>query len=296
MSKTRNVVLGLGIGAVVLVGGGVLGMVATGSFVTINPGEVGVVYDLRNGTLDDTLQQGFHIISPLQNVNKFNVSQEQLMLTSDKPSDVDEDDFENHHIDGVAKGGGAIKVNFQVQYKFDEERVPEIYQKFKGKTGEYIVEHYMSNKIISSTKAIIANYSVEELYPVTDKINEELKKQLDDELNSAYGIRIVEANIVKTTPTKEVMKKIDAKVQAKQEKEKAELDMATAEAQANTNKVKAEGEAAVAIEKAKGQAEANRVVSQSITKELIEMKNAEARLKHGWVEVQGADSVVVKGK
>ena len=218
------------------------------------------------------------------------------MLTSDKPSDVDEDDFENHHIDGVAKGGGAIKVNLQVQYKFDEERVPEIYQKFKGKTGEYIVEHYMSNKIISSTKAIIANYSVEELYPVTDKINEELKKQLDDELNSAYGIRIVEANIVKTTPTKEVMKKIDAKVQAKQEKEKAELDMATAEAQANTNKVKAEGEAAVAIEKAKGQAEANRVVSQSITKELIEMKNAEARLKHGWVEVQGADSVVVKGK
>ena len=54
MSKTKSVALGLGIGAVVLVGGGALGMVATGSFVTINPGEVGVVYDLRNGTLDDT--------------------------------------------------------------------------------------------------------------------------------------------------------------------------------------------------------------------------------------------------
>lgn len=64
--------------------------------------------------------------------------------------------------------------------------------------------------------------------------------------------------------------------------------------QEETDKVKAESAAAVAIEKAKGQAESNRLVSESLTPELIQMKEAEARLKHGWVTVQGADAVVTE--
>lgn len=284
-----------------IITGGVMGMICTitllaflftGSFVRIDAGEVGVVYSVNGGVKDQTLQQGFHIISPFENVNLFNVSQEQLLLTSDKPSDVSEEDFEDHHIDGVAKGGGAIKINLQIGYRFDETKVVQLFQQFKGKSGEYIVEHYLSNKIIATTKEVVSQYGVEELYPVTPELNDKLREALNKELNETYGISIVEANIVKTTPSEEVMKKIDSKVQAQQEKEKAELDKATAEAQAETNKVKAEGEANVKIEQARGQAESNRLVSESITEELIRMKEAEARLQHGWVTVQGADAVV----
>ena len=88
--------------------------------------------------------------------------------------------------------------------------------------------------------------------------------------------------------------KVQAKEQAKQDAEKAELDKQTAIAQAETDKVKVESAAAVAIEKTKGQAESNRLVSESLTPELIQMKEAEARLKHGWVTVQGADAVVTE--
>ena len=44
------------------------------------------------------------------------------------------------------------------------------------------------------------------------------------------------------------------------------------------------------------EAEANRVISASITPELIQMKEAEARMEHGWVTVQGAGSVVSASK
>lgn len=264
----------------------------TGSLVRIGAGEVGVVYSINGGVKDNVLNQGFHVISPMENVNTFNVSQEQLLLTSDKPSGVDEGDFEDHHIEGVAKGGGAVQINLQIGYQFDETKVVKLFNQFKGKSGEYIVEHYLSNKIIATTKEIVSQYSVEELYPVTPEINEQLKKALNEELNDAYGITIVESNIVKTTPSKEVMEKIDSKVQAQQEKEKAELDMATAKAQADTNKVKAEGEANVKVAEAKGLAEANRLVSESITEELIKMKEAEARLVHGWITTQGASAIV----
>lgn len=43
---------------------------------------------------------------------------------------------------------------------------------------------------------------------------------------------------------------------------------------------------------AQAEAEANRVIAESITPELIEMKEAEARMAHGWVTVQGADTVI----
>lgn len=45
---------------------------------------------------------------------------------------------------------------------------------------------------------------------------------------------------------------------------------------------------------AQAEADANKIVSESITPELIQMKEAEARLKHGWVTVQGADTVVTQ--
>lgn len=45
---------------------------------------------------------------------------------------------------------------------------------------------------------------------------------------------------------------------------------------------------------AEAEAEANEKLAASITPELIAMKEAEARLKHGWVTVQGANNVVTK--
>ena len=59
--------------------------------------------------------------------------------------------------------------------------------------------------------------------------------------------------------------------------------IAQAQARAESKKVEAQAEA-----------ESNRIVSESITPELIQMKEAEARLKHGWVTVNGADTVVTK--
>ena len=46
----------------------------------------------------------------------------------------------------------------------------------------------------------------------------------------------------------------------------------------------------------KQEAKANNKLSASITDELIKMKEAEARLKHGWVTVQGSDTVVTDAK
>ena len=53
-------------------------------------------------------------------------------------------------------------------------------------------------------------------------------------------------------------------------------------------------DAQIEITKAQAEAEANRLKSASITDELIRMKEAEAHMQHGFVTVQGANTVVAE--
>ena len=61
---------------------------------------------------------------------------------------------------------------------------------------------------------------------------------------------------------------------------------------ADTKKVQAQAEADAGLIKAEGEAKANKAKSDSITDNLIRMKEAEAREKHGWVTVNGAGGVI----
>lgn len=67
-------------------------------------------------------------------------------------------------------------------------------------------------------------------------------------------------------------------------------------AQAEVAKTKAQAEADVKVIEAQAEAESNRIIAESITPELIQMMEAQARQEHGWVTVQGADAVVVQDK
>ena len=49
----------------------------------------------------------------------------------------------------------------------------------------------------------------------------------------------------------------------------------------------------IKVKEAEAEAKANELKSKSITDKLIRMKEAEARLKHGWVTVQSKDAAVV---
>lgn len=114
------------------------------------------------------------------------------------------------------------------------------------------------------------------------------------QLFGGYGVKFIQISrglIIDVQLDDELQAKVQAKEQAKQDAEKAQLDKETAIAQGEAAKAKAEADKAVTITNAQAEAEANRIISESITDELIKMTEAEARKKHGWVTVQGADIV-----
>lgn len=284
MSKS---LIAAGIIAVGIVGGAYTVM----SLEHVGQGEVGVVYTMKDGVQEETLSPGFHFVGPTAKVKNYPVAQQQLVL-SNNPADYNEDEHADWHVDAPADGG-MVKLNMTVNYNFIPDRVTDLYEKFNGMDGNQIMNNMVQNSAIAYIKEVTPTFTVMDIYSdkrseVSKAITEYLNKKLTDE----YGINISSALIIDVQLDEGLQEKVKAKEQAKQDAEKAELDKQTAIAQGEADKAKAEAAAAVTITNAEAQAKANQILSASITDELIQMKEAEARLKHGWITVQGADTVV----
>lgn len=256
----------------------------------VSVGNVGVVYS-AGGVEDRVLSQGWHFISPFKSVRQFPISQQQLVL-SNNPGDYNKEEHPDWSIDAPANGG-MVKINMTVNYNFIPDRVVDVYKQFNGMNGETIVESRVQNSIIAYVKEVTPRFSVMDIY--SDKkseVNEAITSYLNERLTEEYGINVSSALVIDVQLDSSLQQKVQAKEQAKQDAEIAELEKQTAEAQAETDKVIAESEAKVKVIQAQAEADANRIIAQSITPELIQMTEAQARVEHGWVTVQGAETVV----
>ena len=260
------------------------------------------MWTMKNGVQDEILTPGLHFESPWTKVKTYPVSQQQLIL-SNNPSDYGKKEHEDWHVDAPADGG-MVKLNMTVNYNFIADRVTQLYTKFNGMDGDSIVDSMVQNSIIAYIKEVTPEYTVMDIY--SDKraeVSKSITEYLNNRLTEEYGINVASALIIDVQLDDTLQAKIQAKEQAKQDAEKAELDRKTAAAQAEVSKVNAKADAEVQKIKAEAEAEktriaaqaeadANAMINSSITENLIRMKEAEARLKHGWVTVQGAQAVV----
>lgn len=256
----------------------------------VSVGNVGVVYSSK-GVEEQTLSQGWHWMSPFKHVKQFPVSQQQIVFSND-PADYNEKEHPDWSIDAPANGG-MVKVNLTVNYNFLPDKVIDLYKRFNGMDGEAIVESRVQNSMIAYVKEVTPDFSVMDIY--SDKkseVNQAITEYLNERLEEEYGIHVSSALVIDVELDAELQQKVQAKEQAKQDAEIAELEKQTAQAQAETDKVIAESEAEIKRIQAQAEADANRIIAESITPELIQMQEAEARMEHGWVTVQGAGTVV----
>ncbi|MDO5362858.1 MAG: SPFH domain-containing protein [Eubacteriales bacterium] len=297
MSKA-GVVIGI-VGAAALAGG----IYTIASIETIPTGKVGVQYS-TGGVKNEVLDEGWHFINPLLKVKEFTVGNEQLILSKDKR----EGSKGNEAFNVATSDDASIAVSFQMSYRYIPDKVVDTYRKFKGMDGEDIVERRVKSVLKSKISEITTDYSMMDIYSGNrSELNTEITKHLNAEFNSDYGIEVLDASIIDVHPDKKLKSSIDARVKALQEKQQAKAEQEKLKVQKETEKIQAQADAEIerinAQTKAdklkiqaEAEAEANKVVSSSITEELIRMKEAEARLKHGWITVQGADAVVTAKK
>lgn len=252
-------------------------------------GYVGVVYSMNGGVQDELLTQGFHLVAPTKKVKKFTVGNEQLVLTKDERDGSEGDDSFM-----VSTADNAnISVSFQMSYRFRQADVVSTYKKFRGMSGEDIVRSRVRTVLKAKISEVTTFYTMMDIYSGDrGKINAEITNFLNEKLGEEYGIEVIDASIIDVHPDAQLQQTIDDRVKAMQRKQQAEAEQETIKVQNQTKILEAKAAAEAKQIAAEAEADANRAISASITPELIAMKEAEARMEHGWVTVQGAGSVV----
>lgn len=281
----KKVVIGVVIGVLALIGT----VYACLSFEWIGAGQVGVVYSMDGGVKDEILTQGVHFISPFDKVKEFTVSNEQLILSRDSREGSEEDDsFKVSTADNA-----NIAISFQMTYRFKEEDVTKTYSKFKGMSGEDIIERRVKTVLKSKVSEVTTNYNLMDIYSGNRSIiNNELTNYLDKQLSKEYGIEVLDASIIDVHPDSQLEKSIQTRLKAMQETETAKTQQEKIRVEMETKLIKARKEAEIEKTKADAEAYSNQKVASSVTEELIRYTEAQARKKYGWITVTGADTVV----
>ena len=248
----------------------------------IPAGYVGVVYSMNGGVDGEILTQGWHVVSPTKKVTTYSIGIEQSYLSSENKGDSKED--ESFSI--PTSDGKTVRVNLEFSYRFDEARVADTFIRFKGKSGESIKDTFIKPKIVAWTQEVSANY------PVTDIFGDkrtQINAELDDYLKSKfdkYGIIIDTVNFTDISVDDETAAAIQKKVTAQQELELAQVEAQTAKVQAEKDKqvaqiaaetkiIDANAQADAIRIAAEAEADANKAISESLTKELIDYTYAQ---------------------
>lgn len=268
---------------------GIVGSIVTGALIVliivcgfacterVPAGYVGVVYNMSGGVTGETLSQGWHIVAPTKNITLYSIGIEQSYLTSDSKGDSKEDEsFSTPTADGK-----SLTVDLEFSYKYDINRVTDVFTQFKGASGKEVKDIFIKPKMIAWTQEVTAKYPVTDVFgDKRQELNEALDTYLKEKFDK-YGIVIDTVNFTNISTDPETQEAIQKKVNAQQELELARIQKQTAQVEAEKEKdvaqinaekakIEAQGKADAELIKANAEAEANKKIAESLTDKLIE--------------------------
>lgn len=263
----ENKLIKLGVAGAVILGIGVIG--GFKFFEKIDNGYVGVRYSMNGGIKDEALTQGVKFVG----IDK--VIQYPIRLQT----------IQSKNISVSTSDGKKTTIDVKYDYKVDSTKAAKMYKEFGNITSEDIESGWLKSKLQKVAREVYAKYSLlDVLSGDSSKVEAEVLTNFAKSVESK-GFEVEDVTLGVPDVDKETQKSIDAIIRAGQENEKAKLD-------AETAKTQADSEAYKKTKAAEAEAESNRKVAESVTDNLIRYEEAQARKKHGWVTVNGADTVV----
>ncbi|MCC5670543.1 prohibitin family protein [Nostoc sp. CHAB 5784] len=214
-------------------------------FTIVNAGERGVI--MKFGKVQDQiLDEGIHPIMPIvTTVKRLTVRVQQNTFQSDAAS----------------KDLQKITTELAVNWHVDPSRVNKVFQQVGDQ--EQIITGIITPAVSEVLKAATSRKTAEEIITKRTELKEEIDRFLKTRL-AAYGLIIDDVSLVNFAFSPEFGRAIESKQIAEQEAKQAEFiaQKATQEAQAEVNR-------------AKGQAEAQRLQRLTLTPELLQKQAIE---------------------
>ncbi|MEL7505039.1 MAG: prohibitin family protein [Cyanobacteria bacterium J06554_6] len=236
----------------------IIGLVVTSSVVIINPGQAGVLSVLGKAQ-DAPLLEGVHVKPPLVSfVDIYDVTVQKFEV----PAESSTKDLQD------------LSARFAINFRLDPTEIVDIRRK-QG-TLANVVAKVIAPQTQESFKIAAARRTVEEAITERTKLKEDFDNALDSRLKK-YGIVVLDTSVVDLAFSPEFAKAVEEKQIAEQ---KARRAVYVAQ--------EAEQEAQAEINRAKGRAEAQRLLAETLKAqggELVLQKEAIEAWKEGGAQM-----------
>ncbi len=220
------------------------------SAVTIRSGQGGVMYRTFQGGVDTkkTLDEGFHIIAPWNKVIVYNVRQQET--------------FDEMAV--LSSNGLEIALDVSTWY---QPRYSELGSLHKTR-GENYLDRVVKPAIRSAARSVVGRYTPEQIYSskrdaIQEEIFEETKKIIQDQHIQLNDVLVRDVTLPPT-----IKEAIERKLGQEQESLEYEFRLEKAEKEAERQRIEAQGKA-----------DANRILSASLTDKILQDKGIDATLK-----------------
>jgi len=214
-------------------------------FAIVNAGERGVVMQFGK-VQDSVMDEGIHPIIPIV------ISVKRLSVRVQK---------NGFNADAASKDLQKVSTELAVNWHIDPTQVNKVFQRVGDEAQ--IVNGIITPAVSEVLKAATAKKTAEAI--ITNRTD--LKAEIDDDLKTrlgAYGVIVDDVSLVNFSFSPEFSRAIEAKQIAEQEAKQAEFIA-----------LKASKEAIADVNRAKGQAEAQRLQRQTLTPELLQKQAIE---------------------
>ncbi|WP_394972069.1 prohibitin family protein [uncultured Croceitalea sp.] len=221
------------------------------SAITIGSGEAGVLYKtFGDGVVTDEppLGEGFHLVAPWNKVYVYEVRQQEV--------------FEKMKV--LSSNGLDIQLDASTWFQPKYEDLGKLHQE---KSEQYI-DRILLPAIRSAARSVVGRYTPEQLYSskrdaIQIEIFEETRKIVGDQY-----IQLNEVLIRDVTLPPTIKEAIERKLKQEQESLEYEFRLVTAAKEAEKVRIEAQGKA-----------DANRILSASLTDKILQDKGIEATLE-----------------
>ena len=226
------------------------GILLSRTIVRIGPGEGGVLFRPASGGVvtDVTYGEGWQIVAPWNEMLIHKVRQQSI----------------SDEMNVLSVNGLEVKVNGTIWYEPEYQNLGLL---IKTKGEEYVKE-LLDPAINAAARSVVGRYTPEQLYSSKrDVIEQEILDEVKSELEGQYlNVKRVLVEDVKLPPT--IKEAIERKL--KQEQESLEYEFRLVTAQKEAEKVRIE---------AQGKADANTILSASLTDKILQDKGIDATLR-----------------
>ena len=264
-------------------------------FAIINSGEVGIKVNMGKFEMKP-LSAGLHFYIPvLQKIIPVNTRIRMITYSNISTGELGEGyrSFEgglrrNPAISVLDKRGLTVNIDIAVQYRLKAESAPATLEKWGTSWEEKII----NSKVREVVRDVVGQYTAEQLPEMRNEIAAAIEKKVKDSVDSLPNKPVILTSVELRTinlPPK-IKDQIERVQIAKQEvtiaeqmkekaKQQAQQKAEIARGEAERNRIEAQGEADKISIEAKAQSQANKIIANSLTTDLLSLEQIKTQGK-----------------